>query len=100
KIPEWEMFLSGGAAAMNLTHAANALGFHTNWITNWYSNTQEGNALLGLAPNEKVVGFIHIGTFSGQPLDRPRPDVATLVSEWSGPWQAPADAGHNDAGSS
>src|SRR5262245_11511790 len=31
KIPTWEMFLSGGAAAMNLVHAANALGYRTNW---------------------------------------------------------------------
>ena len=27
KIPQWEMFLSGGAAAMNLVLAANALGY-------------------------------------------------------------------------
>lgn len=100
KIPEWEMFLSGGAAAMNLIHAANALGYGTNWITNWYSNTEEGNAILGLAPKEKVVGFIHIGTFSGQPLERPRPEVATLVSEWSGPWEAVNAPGQNDAGAS
>lgn len=35
KIPQWEMFLSGGAAAMNLVLAANALGYGTNWISNW-----------------------------------------------------------------
>jgi nitroreductase len=35
KIPQWEMFLSGGAAAMSLVLAANALGYGTNWITNW-----------------------------------------------------------------
>lgn len=87
KIPEWEMFLSGGAAAMNLVHAANALGFATNWITNWYSDTEEGRAILGLAPHERVVGFIHIGTHSGQVIERPRPDVATLYADWSGPWE-------------
>ncbi|MGB3390995.1 MAG: nitroreductase, partial [Pseudaminobacter sp.] len=38
KIPQWEMLLSGGAAAMNLVLAANALGYRTNWITNWYSD--------------------------------------------------------------
>ena len=30
KIPRWEMLLSGGAAAMNLVLAANALGYSTN----------------------------------------------------------------------
>lgn len=88
KIPQWEMFLSGGAAAMNLVIAANALGYGTNWITNWYSDDEEGRRILGLAPQERVVGFIHIGTFSGDAPERPRPDVDTLYSEWSGPWEA------------
>ncbi len=88
KIPQWEMFLSGGAAAMNLVIAANALGYGTNWITNWYSDDEEGRRILGLAPQERVVGFVHIGTFSGEAPERPRPDVATLYSEWSGPWEA------------
>ncbi|MBX9461744.1 MAG: nitroreductase [Aquamicrobium sp.] len=88
KIPQWEMFLSGGAAAMNLVIAANGLGYGTNWITNWYSDDEEGRRILGLAPQERVVGFVHIGTFSGEAPERPRPDVATLYSEWSGPWEA------------
>ncbi len=88
KIPQWEMFLSGGAAAMNLVIAANGLGYGTNWITNWYSDDEEGRRILGLAPQERVVGFVHIGTFSGEASERPRPDVDTLSSEWSGPWEA------------
>lgn len=86
KIPQWEMLLSGGAAAMNLVHAANALGFACNWITNWYSDVEEGRRILGLAPQERVVGFIHIGTYRGEPVDRPRPDPMSKVSDYSGPW--------------
>jgi len=87
KIPQWEMFLSGGAAAMNLVIAANALGYGTNWITNWYSDVEEGRALLGLAPHESVVGFVHIGSYDGPAPERPRPDVSTLYSDYSGPWK-------------
>ncbi|HTV69602.1 MAG TPA: nitroreductase [Rhizobiaceae bacterium] len=87
KIPQWEMFLSGGAAAMNLVHAANALGYSTNWITNWYSDVEEGRAILGLAPHERVIGFVHIGTYSGNVPDRSRPDPAKLASDYSGPWK-------------
>lgn len=87
KVPQWEMFLSGGAAAMNLVLAANALGYSTNWITNWYSDDEEGRRILGLAPEERVVGFVHIGTFSGQPQQRPRPNLDSLVSEYSGPYE-------------
>ncbi len=87
KIPQWEMFLSGGAAALNLVLAANALGYGTNWITNWYSDVEEGRAILGIAPHERVVGFVHIGSYEGTAPERPRPDVRTLYSDYSGPWQ-------------
>lgn len=87
KIPQWEMFLSGGMAAMNLITAANALGYGTNMITNWYSDNEEGRALLGLAPHERVVGFIHIGSYDGSAPERPRPEVSRLYSDYSGPWE-------------
>ena len=86
KIPQWEMFLSGGMAAMNLMIAANALGYGTNLISNWYSDVAEGRALLGLSPEERVVGFIHIGSYTGTPFERPRPDPAKLYADYSGPW--------------
>ena len=87
KIPQWEMFLSGGMAAMNLMVAANALGYGTNMITNWYSDVPEGRAILGLSPQERVVGFVHIGTYEGTAPERPRPDPATLYGDYSGPWE-------------
>lgn len=87
KIPQWEMLVSGGMAAFNLMLAANALGYGTNMITNWYSDLPEGRAILGLAPHERVVGFVHIGTFEGTAPERPRPDPATLYADYSGPWE-------------
>jgi nitroreductase len=87
KIPQWEMFLSGGLAAMNLAHAANALGYRTNMITNWYSDVPEGRAILGLAPHERVIGFVHIGTFDGAASERPRPDATKLYADYSGPFE-------------
>lgn len=87
KIPQWEMFLSGGMVAMNLIHAASALGYGANMITNWYSDDEEGRRLLGLAPDERVIGFVHIGTHPGGTPDRPRPDVENLVTDYSGPWE-------------
>lgn len=87
-IPEWEMFLSGGMAAMNLMIAANALGYGTNLITNWYSDDAEGRRILGLAPQERVIGFVHIGSYEGELQERPRPDLVDIVSEYTGPWEA------------
>jgi nitroreductase len=88
KIPQWEMFLSGGLAAMNLMIAANALGYGTNMITNWYSDVEEGRRILGLAPHERVVGFVHIGSYEGPAPERPRPDPAALYADYAGPWEA------------
>jgi nitroreductase len=85
KIPEWEQVLSAGAAAMNLVLAAHALGYGANWITEWYAYDRGVLDALGLAPHERIAGFIHIGRPSGPPPeDRPRPplnDIATRFPE-------------------
>jgi len=86
RIPEWEQFLSAGAVAMNLCTAANALGYASNWITNWYSDDASARAFLGLAPNERVAGFVHIGTAANKMPERPGADMDKIVTEYSGPW--------------
>lgn len=77
--PQWEQVLSAGAVCMNLIHAANALGFATNWITDWYAYDAEATKVFGIAANEKIAGFIHIGTVAEAPLERPRPDLKAKV---------------------
>ena len=59
---------------MNLVLAANALGYATNWISNWYLSDEKGRALLGLAPHERVTGSVHIGSCPQKVPERPRPD--------------------------
>lgn len=81
KIPEYEQLLSAGAAAMNLIHAAHAQGFGANWVTEWVAYDEEAKAILGIAPGEKTVGFIHLGTPAEPPVDRPRPALADIVRE-------------------
>jgi nitroreductase len=82
--PEWEQVLSCGAACFNLCLAANALGFGTCWITEWYSYSPAVSKALGLATNERVAGFVYIGTAKeGQP-DRDRPQLASIVTRWTG----------------
>ena len=72
KIPEWEQVLSAGAATMNLVTAAHALGYAVNWITEWYSYDPRVLKAMGLADNERIAGFVHIGKPSRPPEDRPR----------------------------
>lgn len=82
--PEWEQVLSCGAACFNLCLAANALGFGTCWITEWYAYSPAVRAALGLAASERIAGFVYIGTAKeGQP-DRDRPQLAKIVTRWNG----------------
>ena len=67
---------------MNLVLAAYALGFAGTWITEWYSYDRGVLDALGLAPHEKIVGFIHIGRQSGRPEDRPRPPLTEIVTRF------------------
>jgi nitroreductase len=82
--PEWEQVLSCGAACQNLCLAANAMGFGTCWITEWYSYSAAVRAALKLAANEKVAGFIYIGTARERQPDRDRPDLDKVASRWMG----------------
>ena len=83
-IPEWEQRLSSGAVCMTLIIAAQAMGYGANWITDWYAYDADAGRLLGLADGERVAGFVHLGTSPEPPLERVRPDVAALVTEWRG----------------
>jgi nitroreductase len=84
KIPEWEQVLSAGAAAMNLVLAAHALGYGANWITGWYAYDRGVLDALGLAPHERIAGFIHIGTPSGPVQERPRPPLSEIATRFPG----------------
>ena len=84
EIPEWEQVLSAGAVCTTLLYAAQALGYGANWITDWYAYDDEAKSILGLAPSEKVAGFVFIGTAKEPPQERERPDVTSLVTTWNG----------------
>jgi len=80
--PEWEQILSCGAAAFNLCLAANALGYGTCWITEWYSYSPGVRAALKLQDNERVAGFVYIGQAKERQPDRERPVLSHIVSRW------------------
>ena len=83
EIPEWEQRLSAGAVCAMLIIAAQAMGYGANWITDWYAYDPGARRLLGLDEDEQVAGFVQLGTAAEAPLERVRPDVASLTSEWT-----------------
>ena len=80
--PKWEQELSAGAVCMNMLLAARASGFAAQWLTEWYAFDTRIDQVLGLQANERMAGFIYMGTASEEPMERPRPDIANLTQSW------------------
>ena len=80
KVPEWEQVMSAGAVCLNMVMAANALGYVSNWLTEWMAFDERAHAVIGVKPGEKVAGYIHIGSTDFPVVERPRPVVADLVT--------------------
>jgi len=82
RIPAIEKTLSAGAACLSLLNAALAGGWGAAWMTGWPAYDRPLlEAELGLAPEEWIAGFVHVGTVAAVPPDRPRPDLARIV-DW------------------
>ena len=82
KIPEWEQIMSAGAAATSLVMAAHAMDYAANWLTEWYAYDRRVLDALGLSPNERIAGFVHIGRPAQPPTDRPRPPLDQVVTRF------------------
>jgi nitroreductase len=83
KVPEQEQLLSAGCVCFALLQSAQALGFGAQWLTGWAAYDPVVTARLGLAANERVAGFIHIGSSDAPGAERDRPDVAALLQDWT-----------------
>ncbi|MEO9902174.1 MULTISPECIES: nitroreductase [Alphaproteobacteria] len=83
KIPVWEQELSAGAVCMNLVSAASAAGYASQWLSEWYCFHETAARYLGCGEDERFAGFIHIGTPTQAPFERPRPDLADICTDWS-----------------
>ncbi|MDR6675535.1 nitroreductase [Xanthomonas sp. 1678] len=83
KVPEIEQWLTAGSVCFALLQAAQAYGFGAQWLTAWMAYDAAVAARLGLAENERIAGFIHIGTPRLQVPERERPDPQHLLSDWT-----------------
>jgi nitroreductase len=81
--PLWEQELSAGAVCMSFLIAAEAMGFGANWITDWYAYDPEALSWLGVGGDERVAGYVHIGTAGEAPMERVRPDLGGIIGDWA-----------------
>ncbi len=82
KVPNIEQTYSAGAVCLSLLNATLASGWGANWLSGWASHDRTFvETGLGLSPHESIAGFIHIGTETNPPPERPRPNVPALT-DW------------------
>ncbi len=81
KVPAIEQTYSAGAVCLALLNAALADGWGANWLSGWVSHDRDYlETELGLAANERIAGFLHIGTEKFAPPERPRPDLDDITT--------------------
>jgi nitroreductase len=85
KIPESERFSSAVCVCFALLQAAQACGFGAQWLTGWPAYDPDILRLLGLGEDERIVGFMHIGTPKIEAPERERPDAGALLQDWVPP---------------
>ena len=79
KTPVFEQLLSCGAVCQHINIASTALGFSSQWVTNWCSFDKTAQLELGLKAHESIAGFFHIGTANCLPKERSRPELESKV---------------------
>jgi nitroreductase len=83
KIPASERFSTASCVCFALLQAAQALGFGAQWLTGWPAYDPVILRTLGVGADERLAGFIHIGTPQVEAPERDRPDPAGLLSDLS-----------------
>jgi nitroreductase len=82
KIPEAERYASACCVCFALLLAAQAEGFGAQWLTGWPAYDEAILRLLGLGADERIAGFIHVGTPRIEAPERDRPDPLALLTDW------------------
>jgi len=83
KIPASERYATAASVCFALLLAAQEAGFGAQWLTGWAATDPVIRRELGVAGDEAIVGFIHIGTPLMEAPERDRPDPAALLSDWT-----------------
>lgn len=82
KVPEWEQILSSGAVCFALLLGAHAMGYAGCWLTEWPAFDARARAALGLSDEERVAGFVYLGSTREPVLERVRADAASRISRF------------------
>ena len=66
KVPEIEQMLSTAAAAQNILLSLHALKYGAIWRTGIFALNNEIGRFFNLEKNQKILGYLYIGTITGK----------------------------------
>ncbi|MEZ5774590.1 MAG: nitroreductase family protein [Hyphomicrobiaceae bacterium] len=81
-VPPEEQLIGAGAALQNLLLAIHAAGFGGAILSGRRCATTALRQALGLSADERLAGFVSMGTPAGEPKPARRPDVADHLEDW------------------
>tara|TARA_B100000886_G_scaffold173329_2_gene118605 strand:+ start:857 stop:1432 length:576 start_codon:yes stop_codon:yes gene_type:complete len=82
KVPEIEQMLSTGAAAQNILLSLHALNYGAIWRTGIFALNNEIIKFFGLNSNQKILGYIYVGTHEKRLKNIPQIEVFDFVEKW------------------
>ena len=82
KVPQLEQDLSAGAATQNMLNAAHAQGVGAMWRTGSMAYNQTIMDGLGLTEQEKIIGFLYLGTINGNSKKVSLPEIDDFFQTW------------------
>lgn len=89
KVPEFEQIIAAGCAGHGILLAAQAMGLGAFWRSGEFCNNAVVANGLGLQENEKLIGFMYLGTPSQPAKPASRPAPAAFVGHWPPPGLEP-----------
>lgn len=91
KVPEQDQIISAGIAGQHIQLAAQALGYGSIWLTGINTHDWHVTEALGIGFDEKLIGYLYLGTPSKTGRTPQRPETEQFVSEWVGKTDAVED---------
>ncbi len=82
KVPEQEQLLAAGCAAHGLLLAAHAQGIGAVWRTGELAYNATVASGLGLARDERIIGFLYLGTAERELRTAPQLSLDDFVRAW------------------
>lgn len=80
KVPAIEQKLSTAAASQNIMLALNAMNYSCIWRTGKMAFNEMISRELGLIENQEILGYLYIGTETGEKKKIPNLDIDDFVS--------------------